>query len=231
MGHHQFPESLKDRILQLDANDQQVLLEIKQLLMRYMDGVTADILRQYGAEYKYCIGLSIPQIKNIGEPYRGMQHLAEIMREHQTRELQILAIMLYPPNEVTASIATDWFNTAHTQELRDVLAYFMLANAEPIEEILAPFVLKDSREEMHRVAISTLNRRLIMNKSIPKTLFLQVSDLLKVGTISTESIAFLDRMSEYPYYIGDLKEILSSWRNSNDLAKQRYAKEMETFIA
>lgn len=84
-----------------------------------MNGVASSSMREKGISYKLNFGLMQEQIKRIAESYRPDSQLAELLWNEDTRELKILATLLYPIAEFGEEQAEAWLNSIPNQEMRE----------------------------------------------------------------------------------------------------------------
>lgn len=88
-----------------------------------MDGVIASNMRAYGLEYKLNFGVTIPRIREIASRYTPNKVLAEKLWQENTRELKILATLLYPKDEFTIETARRWIREIPNQEIREQMGF------------------------------------------------------------------------------------------------------------
>lgn len=113
-----------------------VLLAIRTRLQRGMDGVVAHSMRTKGSDYPLNYGLHIPRLREIASTLSPNADLAEYLYGHSTRELKILATLLYPPGELTMETALRWIDECQSVELLEQLSCNLLAPLPWVEELL-----------------------------------------------------------------------------------------------
>lgn len=86
-----------------------------------MNGDVSASMRKYGYDYKLNFGLMIAQIKALSTRYAPNCELAELLWNENTRELKILATMLFPPQACTVEKARLWQKQITNQEIREQL--------------------------------------------------------------------------------------------------------------
>lgn len=92
-----------------------------------MNGVVSTSMREKGLIYKLNFGLTTQQIKDIANQYDKDRELAErLWSEESTRELRILATLLYPIEEFSADTANRWVQEIPNQEIREQLCFNLL---------------------------------------------------------------------------------------------------------
>ncbi len=91
-----------------------------------MDGVVSSGMRAYGLEYKLNFGVPVMKIKDIASRYMPDSILAERLWQDNTRELKILATVLYPKDEFTRDVAWRWVREIPNQEIREQLSMNLL---------------------------------------------------------------------------------------------------------
>lgn len=84
-----------------------------------MNGIASANMRQRGLDYKVNFGLSIQQIRELSKRYQADAGLAETLWKENTRELKILATLLYPVGSFTPEKANEWVSEIPNQEIRE----------------------------------------------------------------------------------------------------------------
>ena len=140
---------------------------VKRRLYAMRNGALAAQMRRGGLEYRINFGLNIPQIKEIaadilqmGLSRNELLELAHALwKNENTRESRLTAPMIFPPEEMTEPLATEWLKQAQTTEIADHLCHSLMRKL-PYAEALASSILADS-------TASDINRytalRLVMN--------------------------------------------------------------------
>lgn len=101
--------------------------EIKHLFFTYRNGAVADTLRRYGMPYKIIFGLDIPRIAEIARGLQPSLELAEsLWADKDVRESRLLAIYLFPLEEMTEDYCMRLASEVITQEEADMLAFRLL---------------------------------------------------------------------------------------------------------
>lgn len=96
-----------------------IIREIRQRCRLAMNGIASTSMRERGLTYKLNFGLVLQQMKELAADYNPNAKLAETLWKEETRELKILATLLYPTNEYTKDIADRWVNEIPNQEIRE----------------------------------------------------------------------------------------------------------------
>ncbi len=105
---------------------------IKQQYRFYMNGVTAQSLREKGSPYKVVWGISQEHLRELADDVRKecpadeLRTIAEQLWQSDTRESQLLATLLMPANDISLDQARGWVNSLRTQELAEWLAFNLL---------------------------------------------------------------------------------------------------------
>lgn len=102
--------------------------QIKRCFYAMRNGITADVLRRAGLPYPMIFGLTLPQLTEIALQRGGDITLARELREdRRTRESQLLAAMLFPPQDLERAEAIAWVeNLPECFEAADVLCHKLL---------------------------------------------------------------------------------------------------------
>lgn len=97
----------------------EIIRDIRQRCRMAMNGIASTSMRERGLAYKLNFGLVIKQIKDLAALYESDADLAEILWKEETRELKILATLLYPNDKLSAETANRWVSEIGNQEMRE----------------------------------------------------------------------------------------------------------------
>lgn len=158
----------------------------------------------------------ISQIKDISSGYAPDADLAQLLWEQDTRELKILATMLYPLKHFSPEMAHKWVLQIPNQEIREQISINLFQHLPYAESLVVAWA--NSNEVALRTASYWLLARLLLSRKIdsfdfrdrlPRVLddllvedvFLRNSALLvlkQVGRRSKSlSALILDRLSDF----------------------------------
>lgn len=129
-----------------------------------MNGVTSASMREKGLNYKLNFGLTIPQIKQLATKYRADKGLAGTLWKEETRELKILATLLYPIDGYTKEVANNWITQIPNQEIREQLSINLLQNLLFAKELASEWSNSD-KESTRTTGYWLLARIFITAKS------------------------------------------------------------------
>ena len=108
---------LKILISQTDMDE--ILKQIRADLRRSMNGIASKSMREKGLHYKLNFGVDIPRLRELSKKYPDNAQLAELLWKQETRELKILATMLYPVEKFDEEKAERWVREIPTHEIRE----------------------------------------------------------------------------------------------------------------
>ena len=97
----------------------ETIQQIRADLRRSMNGVASKSMREKGLNYKLNFGVDIPRLREFAKRYPVDAQLAELLWKQETRELKILATMLYPVEEFGVDKAEKWVIEIINQEIRE----------------------------------------------------------------------------------------------------------------
>lgn len=129
-----------------------------------MNGIASTSMRQMGMAYKVNFGLLIPQIKELAGSYEKNAELAKSLWKEDTRELKILATLLYPVNEFTEEDANKWVAEISNQEIREQVC-FNLFQELPYAYKLAMEWGTSENEDIRTTGYWLLARLLLLKKA------------------------------------------------------------------
>lgn len=98
-----------------------MIQDIRKRCRLAMDGIISSNMRAYGLEYKLNFGIPVLKIKEIASHYTPNKVMAEKLWQDSTRELKILATLLYPKDEFKEDVAWRWVREIPNQEIREQL--------------------------------------------------------------------------------------------------------------
>ena len=98
---------------------EEIIRDIRKRCRMAMNGVASASMRGYGLNYKLNFGVSIQKIKEIASRYESDKDLAETLWLDGTRELKILATLLYPTDQFSKETANEWVSQVPNQEIRE----------------------------------------------------------------------------------------------------------------
>ena len=108
---------------------QEKLKEIKQSFRLYMNGVTAQSLRDKGVNYHLNWGVSLQHLQEMAAEIKAEGHtpaefheLSILLWKENIRECKILATMLMPADNFPADLAMLWVEQTPTQEVAELAA-------------------------------------------------------------------------------------------------------------
>jgi 3-methyladenine DNA glycosylase AlkD len=139
------------------------LQEIRKRCRIAMNGDASAGMRKYGLVYKLNFGLMISQIKEIANRYNPDSELALLLWTQDTRELKIMATMLFPLHDFTHELATKWALEIPNQEIREQISINLLQQL-PCAEKLSLEWAGSENPSLRATAYWLLGRLLLTNK-------------------------------------------------------------------
>lgn len=143
----------------------EIIRDMRRHCRLAMNGVVSTSMRQRGIAYKVNFGLTIQQIKDLAKHYTPGGELAEALWKEDTRELKILATLLYPTEKFTSENARQWLTAIHNQEIREQVCFNLFQNL-PFAAVLVTDWCKNENEETRITGYWLLARLLLSKKSI-----------------------------------------------------------------
>jgi len=172
-----------------------IIRDIRKHCRLGMNGVTSTSMREKGLNYKLNFGLNIPQIKQLASRYKPDKGLAETLWGEDTRELKILATLLYPVNDFSQETADKWVSSIPNQEIREQLCINLLQKLPFANETAIKW--GNANDENTRTTGYWLAARLLIINKLPDRI------------ISTDSFEYIFR---------DLLSEIYSLKNASLLA-------------
>lgn len=152
-----------------------IIRDIRKRCRMAMNGIASASMRQHGLEYKLNFGLSVQQIKDLAKRYNADADLAEALWKENTRELKILATLLYPAESFTESKAANWISEIPNQEIREQVCANLFQNLPFANQIAQDWAIS-SNTEIRTTGYWLLTRLFLIKKA---------------ENISTENLSFI----------------------------------------
>ncbi len=146
-----------------------------------MNGVASASMREKGLSYKVNFGLSIQQIRDLAKSYQPDTELAEQIWKEDTRELKILATLLYPLAEFTEDAANRWVREIPNQEIREQVCFNLFQNL-PFANGLVEVWVKDTDENIRATGYWLSGRLLFLKR-------LNHQDISRFGLIWDDAVS------------------------------------------
>lgn len=133
--------------------------QIKRSFRLYMNGVTSTSMRQKGLDYKINWGVSQMDLRHMAEQYGKDKALAAALWQENIRECKILATLIMPAADFTASEAMEWAATLSTVEMAETAVFNLFQHMAEAEQ-LSQMLLK-SEDKLVRICAYNLVCRLL----------------------------------------------------------------------
>lgn len=114
---------------------EEIIRDIRKRCRMAMNGIASASMRGYGLNYKLNFGVSIQKIKEIAARYESDKDLAETLWLDGTRELKILATLLYPTKQFTIETANRWVAQIPNQEIREQICVNLFQTTDFADEV------------------------------------------------------------------------------------------------
>ncbi|MBD8387986.1 DNA alkylation repair protein [Dysgonomonas sp. BGC7] len=145
---------------------QDIIKDIRTRCRLAMNGIASTSMRQRGLVYKVNFGLMIQQIKDMAANYEPSVELAELLWKEDTRELKILATLLYPLSDFSERVANRWLKEISNQEMREQICVNLYQNLPYAGRIALEWA--DNLDENVRTTGYWLLVRLFLTKKADK---------------------------------------------------------------
>lgn len=147
---------------------EEIIKDIRKRCRMAMNGIASASMRGYGLNYKLNFGVSIQKIKEIAARYTSDKELAETLWLDGTRELKILATLLYPIDEFTIETANRWVTQIPNQEIREQICVNLLQVTDFADKLSLEWI--NWPDENIRATGYWLLVRLLLTKKISGTI-------------------------------------------------------------
>lgn len=140
-----------------------IIQDIRKRCRMAMNGIASASMRNSGLNYKLNFGVSIQKIKEIASRYEANKDLAETLWLDGTRELKILATLLYPISQFDELTANRWVEQIPNQEIREQVCINLFQELPYADEIAAAWINNES-VEIRTTGYWLLVRRMLTKK-------------------------------------------------------------------
>lgn len=107
-------------------NTNDTVKEIKRSFRLYMNGVTAQSMRDKGVEYHINWGASLLHLRDMASNYTPDYDLAVALWKEDIRECKILATMLMPKDKFPSDLAWVWIEQLRSKEITELFVTNLL---------------------------------------------------------------------------------------------------------
>lgn len=102
------------------------VMEVIARVRQRMNGAVVESMRESGIIYKVSYGVTIPELQQIAQPYKGDHDLAIRLFEEEVRECKIIASMIDDPEKVTGDQIDTWSEEFSNPEIVEQLCNNLL---------------------------------------------------------------------------------------------------------
>ena len=204
---------------------QEKLKEIKQSFRLYMNGVTAQSLRDKGVNYHLNWGVSLQHLQEMAAEIKAEGHtpaefheLSILLWKENIRECKILATMLMPADTFPADLAMLWVEQTPTQEIAELAAmnlyqHLPYAKDMALQLIAQPYEM--AQLQGYCIMARLLSTKMVLNDSELNEFIDQAHSTFK-SSISpqTSSIALrhsilnaIQKLSQHTPHLNDYFEV------------------------
>lgn len=142
---------------------EEIIRDIRKRCRMAMNGIASASMRGYGLNYKLNFGVSIQKIKEIAARYESDKDLAETLWLDGTRELKILATLLYPINQFSIDAANKWVTQIPNQEIREQVCVNLFQITDFADEVSLEWI-NSSDQNVRATGYWLIVRRLLTKK-------------------------------------------------------------------
>lgn len=144
---------------------EEAVKKIKQSFRLYMNGVTAQSIRDKGVGYKLAWGVSQQHLREMASEYEKSFSLAVELWKSDVRECKILATMLMPAEKMPRELVDIWMEQLPSQEMGEQMVFHLLQHVGYAPQLAYEWISRE--DDMYQIIGYTLIGRLFMNGSDP----------------------------------------------------------------
>lgn len=174
----------------LSLADQAAANKLRSMLRQRMDGVIAEDMRKAGIDYKYNFGVSRNHLDELAKLVPPSAQLARYLFERPVRELRLLALRLFPHEELTAQEALYMAREAEgSLDLTNELPALLFDRCKQASQWALGWIV--AQERVLTIAYITLARALTRGLFIPTAQEKVYLIMTAVDHLTTEGAASL----------------------------------------
>lgn len=207
---------------------EEIIRDIRKRCRMAMNGVASASMRGYGLNYKLNFGVSIQKIKEIASRYESDKDLAETLWLDGTRELKILATLLYPIGQFSKETANEWVSQVPNQEIREQVCVNLFQVLDFSDQIALEWI--NEEDENVRATGYWLIVRLLLAKKFAGTIEIDTYQYIWKDIVSENvslrnaAVLFLKNAGKFsPTLAEKILEKVAIFKDSEDpLQKEIY---------
>ena len=138
--------------------------QIKRSFRLFMNGVTANSMRQKGLDYKVNWGVSQVDLRRMAQTYGKDKALAEALWTENTRECKLLSTLVMSPAEMTRDEAVAWAESAASVETAEAVVFNLFQHLGSAAQLAG--IMLVSKRPLTRLAAYNLVCRLLKRGSL-----------------------------------------------------------------
>ncbi|MDD3107942.1 MAG: DNA alkylation repair protein [Alistipes sp.] len=126
------------------------MIQLLRRIKKEMNGAVTEAMEQRGIHYPCNYGVSIPTLQAIARPYGPDHALAQLLYRQQVRELQLAALFIEDPKQITRDQMREWAKEFTQAELVEQTIYHLFRHTPEALEMAQEWIA--SPTEMLRYA-------------------------------------------------------------------------------
>lgn len=138
---------------------------IKRSFRLYMNGVTAQSLRDKGTDYKLNWGVSLQHLREMASEHTPSYDLAIELWKSNVRECKLLATMLMPADAMPREVVDIWMEQLPSQEIGEQLVFNLLQHVDFAPMLAYEWMASDKK--LYQICAYNLLGRLFMKGMEP----------------------------------------------------------------
>jgi len=185
-------------------------------------------MREKGLNYSLNFGVSIPQLKNIAGKFSRNHELAEYCRKSKSREMNILATLLYPVDGFSSETADECVKNIPTTEIARQYCMNLFQYLPYAEEKAISWITHESvsiRTTGYLLLLRLLAKNTPVSKENERIFLSRVKDDSESDYFALKE-ASIDCLKRYgrrnKAYAEEALHCISDFEKSSDPAKKEY---------
>ncbi len=231
-----------NRLAPLSKQFEEDVRELRASLRRAMDGIVSTSMRKKGLHYGVNFGLTIEHIQSRANRLTKSAELSRYLLSRDVRELKIIAMMIYPVEEMHFDDAYFFASKCFSNvELRDYLAMFLFDRLESAPQWAIHFLLDERSvyEDLYPLAYIILARHSLKGYQVPSQKLedklmnksfeiLNLREDKLISPLQTATLLFLKRWIRQEHIAEKVKarDELVEWKLSADPILQEFAHDL-----
>ena len=130
------------------------MIALLSRMRKEMNGAVADSMFCYGKPYGLNYGVSLPTVRSIARCEERSNDLADYLFKQQVRELQLAAMHIAEPEQISAEQVERWGEGIINSEMAEEMAFALLRHLSFIDKVYQAWTQSESEFKVYSALLS-----------------------------------------------------------------------------